>query len=1410
MTRYFAYYIYVSYVEIANLAICNVFSDRLLHTKVACNFKSDGYKYLVLCQSIRMQVNQAGCIVDNVKEGIIITGQKTMQTRREKKKYRMGRIRNKIGLRSKGGKYSKGDYRSRLQLEVLDLRLLLSASPISTTQLTSANQQGSDGYIADFIGPDYNIPADFYARQHSWTDAETTITSRIDTLEDNYSLPCVISSPGQNTDLSSSISDNRHNALPTNGHDEHLFTCNDPVDLGLITNSLQTSSPDSAYHSNKGYTHNHTDNHANIYASDYVNNYNGNGITNPSYTNKLSAELYSNTYSNQPAGTDQQPTEAYYPEYKTSNGNYVLYLDFTGASVSSRQGDFWLGSSSVQIPKYSLSKFGWSGREQESINYITQFVQEDYSAYNIVVTNHQPSGGAYTTIYVGGSNQWFRSDSSIVGVATYDPGNSNPDNYGFAFTDNMDIYHDYSHGSVQRFSEYVANLISHEAGHTFGLNHVSDTTAIMNPYLPIQPHRLMFGCGNVPGSNKVQDSQSVLGNNLGYAHGPDDYGNDYQHSHKINANITIAGQLERRDDIDAFRFHSSQKGQTTVTVTTPLCGNLDPVIGVYNLNNNMSLIATNDNIGYVSSSTNTGNTGSIDNTGNTNNFVNTTDSMVQFNTAPDTDYVIYVSSSQAHSSGSYSLSLSSQDTAPHIDLSHTTGFISSNSGSIIDFGVLQRGQTVTRNLVIQNNGHSQLIINDIEVTQPFAISGYNGSTIIIAAGQEASFPVTLSSTVRGNINQTIRISSNDATDAVTTLVARAKVTGGVLTIHETSGIPDDNRIDFGTVFENSKAIENITLSNTGDANLSIKDISISKGFNLLEPANTSGGIILTPGKSIQLQVIYTPTRVENVSGNIVIHTNNIAAPVSTIAISATGRTNALGIDELDGINDGHNYAGRVKTGSVYTIGIWHLVNNDSIPVTVRFAWANGRDFHLTGPDTLTIPAGGNLPINVNLKTSSPTHIADTLSVFAGNSSTSLANIVIEAKGYTVLGAAQKQLKFITNTGNTVKIRVTGDTRTEITLGGAGEPDIESIQFVNDANTIGNTNISTNTNNNANNSPDTNRQQENPVVNKTKDGQLSIKVSGGGTTTIGNITGNAFLKGINAPGAILTGTGINLDGRLSRLRLFSLNTDSSISFATGTSPAILQIPRVAGNIDIDGGLRLLRTNSLRGKLRIDYADKLQLGRFTGQINADKGDIKNITLRYGDMEGDINVAGNLGSLKIKQGDLLGKLTVKNEIGYINLTRGTIRGDVKTDGIIKNIRADNINSSNIAAGQGIQRISISNDMLDSVITVGLNMPVVGNSTYQTQLSDTFIDSINVRGIYSGSVIAVGVVPDQNGNYLQGHPVSEYSYIGRLNLAKVNTNNQNRPFGVITKNITDKLLVNQQYITGNFHQDDFYIYAS
>ena len=739
-------------------------------------------------------------------------------------------------------------------------------------------------------------------------------------------------------------------------------------------------------------------------------------------------------------------------ESATAGGAQVLYLEFNGSRVYSRTGDFWLGSTYIDVPAYDLSLFNWAGREQESIDYITQFVQEDYAAYNITVTTEQPIAGEYTTLYVGGGNDWFQPGSGVIGVATYDIGNNDLSNYGFAFPEELSIYYNYSGGELRNFSEYLANLISHEAGHNFGANHVSDTSALMNPYLARSPRRLMWGSGDIPGSSYQQDTQSLFGDNLGYAHGPDDFGDDYYNSQTVFQNTLIDGLLERRDDIDAFTFTAASTGVVNIQISTTEYGNLDSYLTVYR-NSDLTVAAENDD------------------------YNGSHDSFVAFNVVAGQQYTIYVSSYDASTSGSYALAVdpASPEPAPRIYIidghdpvddftldfgsitvgaSDSADFTITNIGTAdliisqltvdgvydldlvslagnsaddliitpgaeqivtvsfnpdqvgtfpalvtiisndadqslislqlegaahppqsdiivtdaLDFGDVICHETVTETLIIYNDGLEDLVITNVGVTTPFIISdGFDGSPITITPGSDMELVIDVTPTQRGPINGEITITSNDPDQPFVSVELEALALAGVLTVHESAQIADDNQIDFGSVYIGDTTQHTITLTNSGDADLIVTGLVVSEVFNLslsLDPALADDDITLAPGASVTIDVFYEPEKMESVSGTVTITTNDIEYPDKYVYMQAEGIAGLLQITELDGSNDGDFDFGDIEVGQNYWSSPWRLTNNGNAAVTVSLALAENTDFQLDNLESLTLSPGESYTVSM--------------------------------------------------------------------------------------------------------------------------------------------------------------------------------------------------------------------------------------------------------------------------------------------------------------------------------------------------------------------------------------------------------------------------------------------------------------
>jgi hypothetical protein len=157
----------------------------------------------------------------------------------------------------------------------------------------------------------------------------------------------------------------------------------------------------------------------------------------------------------------------------------TIYLDFDGQDV---RGTVWnnnFGLPAGSHPAWSLdaNRTAFNSTEREAVQHIWQRVAEDYAPFDVDVTTQDPGGAAIT-----------RSDSDdlIFGTrALISPSNSAAKKIcgggcgGIAYTGVFDTTYKHAHHqpawifpqSLGNDAKSIAEAVSHEVGHTFGLGH---------------------------------------------------------------------------------------------------------------------------------------------------------------------------------------------------------------------------------------------------------------------------------------------------------------------------------------------------------------------------------------------------------------------------------------------------------------------------------------------------------------------------------------------------------------------------------------------------------------------------------------------------------------------------------------------------------------------------------------------------------------------------------------------------------------------------------------------------------------------------------------------------------------------------------------------------------------------------
>ncbi len=240
-----------------------------------------------------------------------------------------------------------------------------------------------------------------------------------------------------------------------------------------------------------------------------------------------------------PAGDVGERTEAL-TTGDGPNGEQVLYVNFDGATLTrtsnggsnsdnAAQNKSWVPNviavgASVAYPAFDTSPYAPTYDAATVKNKIVQQVTAWYAPYNVQVTATRPSSGRYTMMMVGGHAGSFISPAGgAVGVAPLDCGNSSQVNIGYAFALDLTPFSTSTSAKLQSIT-MVAQTVAHEAGHTFGLEHVDSTGTVHDIMEPsVNPAVTGFLSGGQAlsdgsascGSGSTEDTNQRLLANLG-------------------------------------------------------------------------------------------------------------------------------------------------------------------------------------------------------------------------------------------------------------------------------------------------------------------------------------------------------------------------------------------------------------------------------------------------------------------------------------------------------------------------------------------------------------------------------------------------------------------------------------------------------------------------------------------------------------------------------------------------------------------------------------------------------------------------------------------------------------------------------------------------------------------------------
>jgi len=277
-------------------------------------------------------------------------------------------------------------------------------------------------------------------------------------------------------------------------------------------------------------------------------------------------------------------------------------------------------------------------------------------------------------------------------------------------------------------------------------------------------------------------------------------------------------------------------------------------------------------------------------------------------------------------SGSVSIvNTQGQTTSVSVTGSGTQGSLAATPGSV-SFSSVVAGATNSQSVQISNTGNASLTITQANISgSGFSITGLS-LPVTLGAGQNTTFNVQFATQTAGTVTGTLSLVSNAANSPSSFSLSATSIASTKTLQSSASGL------SFGSVNAGSSSTKAVTLTNTGNASITISQISITGTNFSLTGASTP--ITLSAGQTDSFSVLYSPAGAETDSGSVLIASNATGSPAA-INLSGTGvaqqtqHSVQLSWSDGDSSVTGYNVYRSMTSGSGYVLLNGSLVGLDA-------------------------------------------------------------------------------------------------------------------------------------------------------------------------------------------------------------------------------------------------------------------------------------------------------------------------------------------------------------------------------------------------------------------------------------------------------------------------------------------------
>src|SRR5271154_2201550 len=298
--------------------------------------------------------------------------------------------------------------------------------------------------------------------------------------------------------------------------------------------------------------------------------------------------------------------------------------------------------------------------------------------------------------------------------------------------------------------------------------------------------------------------------------------------------------------------------------------------------------------------------------------------------------------------------------------------------SSVNFSSAIVGVQASQTLQLSNTGNAALTVTGVIASGAgLSISGFSGSTLL-NPGTSSTLTVQFTPKAPGTFTGSVSVLTNTAE-----ATAQLPVTGDVASAKLAISVGPPS-LGFGTVTTGKTVSQNVTLTNTGNTDVTVSNVAVSgTGFSL---TGWSSPVQLSASQSITVNVQFDPKASGNYTGSLMVSSNasdsSVAVPLSGAVASATPTTISVGPSSVS--------FGTVTAGKTVSQNVT-LTNTGNVNVTVSSVAVSGTGFSLTGwSSPVQLAASQGIAVKVKFDPKASGNYASSLMVASGASDPSVA------------------------------------------------------------------------------------------------------------------------------------------------------------------------------------------------------------------------------------------------------------------------------------------------------------------------------------------------------------------------------------------------------------------------------------